>query len=481
MNETVTIPKTVIDAVMEELLSTTYREVEGLMNRPTEITVEFTRTFLHEGGGKTQSIALIFTITPDIEVLINRSSLVSVKVTGPKILVPGQPGAGAPVNIPPVTWVAEIETIGEGEQLTIRSDRIEYRTPSGQLIYSQNKPLLKQFNPAFAGNLQNRSLSSVLKDGTQALVKPAQAQVMQQPRYSRLQFMETLIIPKSVFLRAQQLGVGRVVVNRTFTDGTEAFSASFQLPLGGASLFQITRVDLHFPDGERSKVVVKDDPLRAVVDINYLGTGQLLAIWEWAPVMSGGTPLFRPLPATITRRPEDINSADYYAPRNTMTMVREYLTSFKRVSLQSPPLPTDKPGNYVLRLRIDSPEVQFTLPVIQYYVNLEPLPAPEAERDLLPLIVTSPPPGGVAMPAMNFKWSGVPGTAVYRFEVYLDEGLKSGMVTGALIRGDLSDLVLSPLVHDHLQSGKEYWCRIVSVDSNGQLHAASKPFRMQVP
>jgi hypothetical protein len=143
------------------------------------------------------------------------------------------------------------------------------------------------------------------------------------------------------------------------------------------------------------------------------------------------------------------------------------------VSLRSPLLPTNNEGSYVLRLRIDSPEVSFTLPVVQYFINVKPEVLDQV-RSSIPLLILNPPPGQAAMASTNFKWSSVPDTAVYRFEIYLDEGMNSDMVTAALVKNENNNLLLSPLVYDHLVSGNTYWFRVVSIDKDGRLVTSSQ-------
>jgi hypothetical protein len=243
--------------------------------------------------------------------------------------------------------------------------------------------------------------------------------------------------------------------------------------MGSSNQFQITRVDLYFPGGTRTKVVEKNAALRVVADINYVGTGQLRGLWEWAPVQPGGVPLFRPLPASLKRIAETENDADYYKPRDTLTLVREYLTSFQRVSLRSPLLPTNNAGSYVLRLRIDSPEVSFTLPMVQYFIEVKPELIDQV-KSTIPLLILNPPPGKSAVASTNFKWSSVPETSVYRFEIYLDEAMSSDIVAAALVKNENTNLLLTPLMYDHLASGKTYWFRVVSIDKEGRLVANSQ-------
>jgi len=465
--EMVLLPKALIDAVLDEFLRTT-RVIE-VVNDPylvKSITVVYSRTFTVAASSSTSSISIVFNLRPDV--IVNNSRLVSVSTRGLSTLLPVNAGAGA-IPVIPVTWVASIETTGKGKSLTIRSDAIEYRTESGQLIQVQRRPLTKIFTPGFAdnGGQTDSNFAALLKGVRQSLINDAFAAL------SSLVFSETLSIPKSVLVRARQLRATRVIASRRFTDGTVTFSAEFLLPMGSSNLFQITRVDLYFPGGIRTKVIEKDAALRVIADINYIGTGQLRGLWEWAPVQPGGVPLFRPLPPSLKRVAETEKEADYYKPRDTLTLVREYLTSFQKVSLRSPLLPTNNPGSYVLRLRIDSPEVNFTLPIVQYFIDVKPELLDQV-KSIIPLLIINPPPGQSAMASTNFRWSSVPETSVYRFEIYLDEAMSSNMVAATLIKNENTNTMLSPLMYDHLVGGKTYWFRVVSIDKEGKLVANSQ-------
>lgn len=467
IQETVVIPKAVADAVLNEFLRTT--RVAEVVKNPRlskSISVVYSRTYSVPGTSRTSSVTIAFLVSP--VVTLNSSRLVSVGTRGQSTFLPVNAGAGAVPAIP-VTWVASIETTGKGNNLTISSKGIEYRTDNGELIQFQSRPLNRIYNPGFAvlADQPQSLLAGLLGTVRDTLIQQALAAL------SSVEFSESLTIPRSVLVRARQSGASRVIASRRFSDGSASFSANYLIPMGSSNQFQITRVDLYFTAGIRNKVVNKDANLRAVVDINYIGTGQLRGVWEWAPVQPGGVPLFRPLPAAMKRLTEPDKDADYYKPRDTLTVVREYLTSFKRVSLRSPLLPTNNKGSYLLRLRIDSPKVGFTLPVVQYFVNMKPDDVNQA-KSAIPLLMLNPPLGQDAMASTNFKWSRIPDTNVYRFEIYLDEEMSTDMVTAALVKNENTSLQLTPLVYSHLVSGKTYWFRVVSLDNEGRLVATSQ-------
>ena len=114
-------------------------------------------------------------------------------------------------------------------------------------------------------------------------------------------------------------------------------------PSGLRSAFQISVLQLRFDDGLSYKVVpVRFTPLTAYVDLKYEGTGLLQAQW-----LVDGMP-FR--------------------------SISQALPQAQSITLDSgrlPGLPTLLTGMHEVSLRILSPAVGFTIPVIRYFVSLD--------------------------------------------------------------------------------------------------------------
>jgi len=472
-NETINIPRSITDMILAEVLKTPVSRIAGNPGYTASFSMQYIRTFTHVGESKQFQVPVVFRV--GVQADLNYSRLVSVEASGNTGFVPLRVGVSVTL---PLTWRIGIETSGSGQSLTIRSDALEYRTPDGQLLQRVASPLVQAYVPGLAG-WQGMEGGHLLTDLTGHLVPAAAAQA----HLSTLQVRENLVIPMSVVNRARQLGANQLVVSRVFSDGRNSQVGSITQPLGGTGVLQITRMDLYFSDGgSRVKVFDEGAAVRAVADINYLGSGQLRATWEWAPLTPGGVPLFRPLPPASQLDQGQLGDLKQSVDtRRTLTLVREYLNDLKLVTFYSPPLPTGNPGVYVVRLRIESPAPPFAVPVIRYYIGVSPESGMREAPPPAPLQVTEPAPGKDATPETSFAWQAVDTTRVYRLEVYPDPELSGSMVTGILVPADKLATDLTPLVTNHLRAGSSYWCRIVAINAAGEVHAASEAFQLRVP
>jgi len=207
---------------------------------------------------------------------------------------------------------------------------------------------------------------------------------------------ETLVIPQAVAFRAIRSNAP-LSLSRTFTDtqGGADSAAAMLVPGGpGTEPFSVSRLDLHFEDRSRVKVLPKDSALRAIAEINTTGNGQLQAVWEYASaVTTAGAPVFQ-----------------------TLSLVRQPVVFGRRILLRSPPLPTRFEGTNLVRLRITDPRIGFDNPVLQYYVTPES-PRPELREPRL-MLVTAPAPGTPLTLTTRFAWQAVPGAAHYKLEIF---------------------------------------------------------------
>ncbi len=392
----------------------------------------------------------------NIKVNLSQTRLIDVTGSSSARALPIGSNAPTPVNL---QWTARLQTVGAPAPITLKSDFVDILTPSGQLLHR----IPRRINRALG---RAKSLSQSFPSQT--------------ANVSTELFTDPISIPASVAARAGSSGARGVKLVRTFTDGTTSHTTGIDIPLGTSSTagFQITRVDLRFKDGSRVKVVGQGEQVTAIVDINYLGNGQLQAVWEWAPVASGGVPFFRPLsPARQPVAP----ALSEFSSKQTNTLVREFLNNRQLIKLSSPALPADDIGGVLLRLRITSPHVLFQLPVLRYYIGLKPAESALEATGLRPLTLLSPATNELLDESTRFHWQSIPGTVAYRFECYSELDMKGGMVTGAIVPGDRSEAGVSALVLDHLEKGRNYWCRVVSIAGNGRLDSASKPVSLTVP
>ncbi|OGI52256.1 MAG: hypothetical protein A3B81_02445, partial [Candidatus Muproteobacteria bacterium RIFCSPHIGHO2_02_FULL_65_16] len=210
------------------------------------------------------------------------------------------------------------------------------------------------------------------------------------------QASETVLVPADVVLRAHKLGLTNIIYQRSFCDPVKtcasgAITLNITSPL--AAGFNITSESLAFDNGAPVRIMGLKQPLAAVAELAYSGTGMLQAIWEVAgPASTAGEPFYRPL-----------------------GQVRQYLASGETVKLKSPPLPTDTTGLYLLRLRITDPVPGFEAPVIRYFVGRG---RPGKELPPEPLVVVSPAPLAFLASDTAFVWEPVQGAKAYQLEVY---------------------------------------------------------------
>ena len=479
VKESLDIPVSVRAAVVREALRTTGNELPAQRRINRRVQVTLTRRFQDTGVSLQDAATVLITFdvrfNADFEQGIDESRLVDVQAQSrPVFTLVGQ-GNSRPI---PVVWNTTIESVGSGRRLTVRSDRLTFMTEDGRVIGTENRGLSQRFDPRLAANHQPSDAVRLwaLRD---MLITPTHAQ---QTRRTRQSFRESVRVPASVVRVASRSGSGAIVIGRTFSDGQRERSASFRVPLSGVAggEFQITRIDLRFDDGARSRVVMEGAPLQLVADINYQGTGLLRATWEFAPVGLSGSSFFRALPMSGLARSLTEQSIGSFATRQTTTQVRQYLNSFQKVSLLSPVLPSGQVGRYLVRLRLDSPETDFESPAIAYSVNPRFPEEGTVASDVIEMRILDPQPAAEVLPGQEFRWQPVGLTSVYRYEVYESASDTAAIVTGAAVSGASSRAELTPLVVDRLQAGRQYWWRVVAIDASGATHGISpmQPFSL---
>jgi hypothetical protein len=292
-------------------------------------------------------------------------------------------------------------------------------------------------------------------------------------------FKENVLVPSSIIFQAQQSGANQIVYQRLFNDGAAGLFGQITLPITSPSAagFSISRVQLQFEDGAPTKLVERETPLQILAVINFNGTGLLEATWQLAgPTSTAGQPIFR----------------------NVQTVRRYLYTGTSPITLRSPPVSTADAGLYLVSLRITTPEVAFTQPVIQYFVGQ----AKTTARPPAPLALAAPRDFASLERWMTFSWEAIDGAHAYRLEIYpkaadlvaetlpaLDGSTgattryrPSGpRVTGTVLPGNETETLLSPAVRRHLKSGQSYLWRVLAVDKDGNLIAASPLRVFKVP
>ena len=295
---------------------------------------------------------------------------------------------------------------------------------------------------------------------------------------------EQFSIPASVITAAQQNNLTAIYYSRDFVAGVtgttnRAFIRINLIQPNPQAVLTLQRVALRFNDNSVSKIVKSGSRISALVEIKYQGSGLLNAMWEIAD-------------PTSTQGSQSLDRFIFIAKRS----VRQYLGAGGRVYIQSPMLPTNFPGNYVLRLRIIQPSsLSFTQPVLRYSVNQDSIGAGKLPQ----LRITAP--GDKTKLQKNglFHWAAVPGAKAYQLEMYLwdmnarlaselsQRGYDETTVkdktpsTGTLVPGNKTSLSLSALSRGQLRHGESYLWRINAIGKNGQVISRSALRQIKVP
>jgi len=279
-----------------------------------------------------------------------------------------------------------------------------------------------------------------------------------------LTFTETISIPAFVARRIAR-GGGPATINRTFTDnsvGVITQRVQLSLNTGAAGAISVRRIDLAFDDGNRTRVIARGSPLRAIANLRFQGGGIFAGEWR-VSVQDGvrGSGFERRL--AIIRQP--LSGAGNGATR-----------------LVSPPLPVNRPGLYQVRLVPDNSTTGLTIPTIRYYVTPDDLTrAPE-------LKVSAPPVGSLLTADTRFAWTPVPRAAAYQIEIFETNSGPSSSdpnarllvgsdgltpLTGRVVPGNATEASIADLTMRHIPPGSAYRWRIRALGPAGEVLAIS--------
>ena len=309
-------------------------------------------------------------------------------------------------------------------------------------------------------------------------------------------FPESIIISAALSNQADTQGLTTIQYQRSFSlaegtipSGTLIATATINLlpaptpppALAGTAsdpgILNIDRMALKFNDNSSIKLVKPKTVLSAVSEIRYTGTGLFDAIWEVA------------MP-TSTLGNQQIDRLIYTPLRS----VRQFLGAGGRIYLQSPILPSDIQGNYILRLRVREPSsLGFTQPVLRYSVNESG--DTTVRRDLPPVKVSTPKNNSLLNSDTRFTWQSVRGAKAYQLELYLADDkkplsselsqitydetsiVKKSLATGILVPGKKTSLSIGTLSRQHLRPRENYLWRIIAIGQSGEIISTS-PIRI---
>ncbi len=331
-----------------------------------------------------------------------------------------------------------------------------------------------------------------------AVYRPLHTQITGTADGQRTSFTlnESLTVPADVSQRAAELGASQLMYVRQFNfngmqvTGTQTIrltappmpdpprvspNAARSLSAGRkvtASGLLVRRVALRFDNGAAVASVGRTEPLRAQAQLHYDRAGLLEAVWEVAtPASTRGQPMFRRL-----------------------ENVRQYLGAGQQVTLQSPVLPTDEAGLYLLRLRLIQPSLPQEMIDLRYQVSSQ-----LAATAFVPQLRLSQPSAGAPLDAeTKFHWRRAANTHAYQLELYdqpptpaeqarpvepnsAPAEINQAPTTGMLVKGSTSHTQLSPAVLQRLQPGYTYYWRVIAVNVEGAIVAASPVQSIQTP
>lgn len=279
---------------------------------------------------------------------------------------------------------------------------------------------------------------------------------------------ESLTIPQSIARLAQNKGFGSFRYARQFSAGQSnvLISATFTITGGGAAgVLSVRRVQMEYDDSRITAVIAPGSEIRAHAVVSYAGTGLLEYSWEVAsPPSTLGQPVFVPI---LSRK--------------------QYLLAGDQVVLRTPRLPTDQDGDYLLRLRLHKPAVDFELPVLRYAVNRSA--QARTSNRVSALQVSRPAPDSVLGLKTLFAWQPVAMAKAYQLEIY-DRPVRDGVlpsvsqplpVTGVLVPAAKTQLSIGNMSRTHLLSGSTYYWRVVAISDKGQVIARSDFRRIKFP
>ncbi len=333
-------------------------------------------------------------------------------------------------------------------------------------------PLTWQVTVDQAGDPGAESATGFLVDATTGapIAPPVPTLLFSRDGRGVVLFPEVLTIDGAQIAAWLQQGIRRVGYRRTFTSpGSTPQSAQLLLTVGGSALegmrdgtaaqLQIVRMELAFTSGNRIEIADPGSPLTARLTVGYGGSGTLRGRWQIAEPGGGNRPFFR-----------------------TLALVRETLAPVQRAVIESPRLPTQVRGRYVLRFCLETPDAtdEECIDSSSSVQTLYEITAHENVAEIRSL----QPNGLAAGPATPFRWSEVEGATTYQLQIFLPGTPASGalesvseselqFVTGLLVPSGTSQTALSELVRSKLEPGRRYSWRVTAHDVDGRLLARS--------
>lgn len=275
---------------------------------------------------------------------------------------------------------------------------------------------------------------------------------------------ENLRIPQKIVRKALSLGLNQIVFQRVFFDSPDNTefpgNINFQLSSGTiAGQLNIERIQVEFENQRSSLIIPRTSQLNARAIINYKGTGLFQYRWEIAsPPSTKSNPLFFPL---IARK--------------------QYLLAGDQVTIQSPNLPTNLKGNYLLRLAVTNPQIAFPLKVLRYSVKSQSGSSLASRLKTINLL--QPKKDSALVKSTEFAWHTIEGSKAYQLELYsrppqvisnLIKQQDDKPITGVLMPATKTHIKLTDNSFAHLSRKQTYYWRVIAISADGEIIGQSE-------
>ena len=327
---------------------------------------------------------------------------------------------------------------------------------------------------------------AALKSGSLQFLAPdltvlgSQAKTLSKPSVTgtyTVPLTEAVTIPSTVVYSAYKRGDTTLLISRKFWDTSDpgyttfvTATATVTLTSSSAAGFNISRQELVFDNGSYIRRILRNEPLHAVSQFKFSGSGLLRGVWELAtPATTYGEPIYRRL-------------------KN----VRQFFGAGGTETLRSPPLESSQQGRYLVRFRVEEPATGFDDLVLEYFVGQE---MAHIANPPITLELTSPNHGAFLHQKTMFRWKRVANAKAYRLDIYKKSAglefpvaaakkskyrsaknpntLIGAPTTGKLVPAGTTQLSLSAFSREHLQPGYLYWWRIIAIGETGAVISQS--------
>lgn len=381
---------------------------------------------------------------------------------------------------------------------TVQASHLLLVPAQGSFNNARVSPLQRQF---YANQDNSLQLSWQVTTGinhTNGVVSPAArilnpatgavlatlGEVLSAPGAGPFLFGETLELDAALMQTLLAANSPRLVVERVFSDPIGGGNTRAYMTLilnrsnlaatraNGSGELALYGMRLVFDTGNDLALVTENTALSAQLTLSYSGSGLLEGRWQIAePGSTEALPQYR-----------------------TLALVRQQLASSQRLVLESPALPSERAGKYLLRFCVTNRNL------VPEGASEDPqCPVPEwvidagyqvqAQKGLKAITGLTP-----SQQAVNgrtpFRWPAVTGASVYQLQVFaLSAPALAGpasqqarvsdepqFVVGMVLPKTTTESPLSELVRSKLLPGQRYLWRITAHNAAGKMLAASADY-----